>query len=423
MKKYLIIILVVGIVAILSLLFVFLPTIIGKFKQGEPQGEGPPEFGGKESPCIVAQGEWMPQKGECPSKNAELDAKCSEFCEKHPDCCGDRTEGERPFGGQERLLSLPSDGEILKLKRVYPETIKALNEGPNIYPREAGALEVMGDEWLEQVKAAGFNTIQVLLIRKKENGKLIFNDFNNSVLLNDIVAIKKHGMAVWVAMDLAGGQPGNETTIGNYDDFKLSFLDFVNKSAELMEKYKVEYFTAANEPDKPFKEQKDWSSAEVNGNLIDFFPASNAAAREKFSGKIISKITKTQNHTKQVLEASFKNIDIAGVDVGPPMDGKMSFAVYQEAFDEYQFFASLAEQAGLPWMSAEYWQSVFGVDIGFKFSNFVKENELKYAKVSFDAYLKAAPKGAGYVWNDWALFSLPQGEKTKKALSDFFGKF
>ena len=78
-----------------------------------------------------------------------------------------------------------------------------------------------------------------ILIGKKENEKLIFNEANNSVLLNDIVAIKKHGLAVWVALDIAGVPASGKTSLGNYSDFKASFLDFTKSSAELMEKYKV----------------------------------------------------------------------------------------------------------------------------------------------------------------------------------------
>ena len=413
MKKYWVIggagVIVIAAVVLGS---VFLPQIIGKFKQGGP------EMGGNGPECAsLAPGEWMPQQGECPSQNAELSAKCDEFCVKHPDCCGNREGGSGAFGGREKLFPLPSKKEIAGLKRIYPAIIKALNEGPNIYSRE-GASEIISDEKLEAIKAIGFNTIQVLLIGKKENGKLVFNEVNNSVLLNDIVAIKKHGLAVWVALDVAGVPTGGKESLGDYDDFKASFLDFTKKSAELMEKYKVEYFTSNNEPDKPFKEQKNWSAAEINKNLADFFPATNAAAREKFSGKLINKITQTQKHAKEVVEASFKNVDIAGVDVGPPMDGRMSFSSYKEAFGEYQSYALLAQAAGVPWMNAEYWQGDFE-----GYGNFTKNNQLKYAKVSFDAYLTIEPKGEGYVWNDFATFSLPQGEETKKALAEFFSKF
>lgn len=406
-KKYWIIIAVVVIIAVLG--FVFLPAIIGKIKQGGPAS---PSQGGPS--CSVAPGEWMPERGECPGTTAEKRAQCEEFCEKHPDCCGERGDGEHVFGGREIALPLPSDKEIAKLKRDYPTIIKVLNEGPNIYSR-SGEASIIKDEELEEIKSIGFNTIQVLLIGKKENGKLVFNDFNNSVLLNDIAAIKKRGLAVWVALDIAGGPASQKTELGDYSDFKSSFLDFTKKSAELMEKYKVEYFTPNNEPDKPFKEQKNWSATEINSNLADFFPATNAAAREKFKGKLINKITKTQNHAKEVLEASFKNVDIVGVDVGPPMDGKMSLANYKQAFGEYQFFASLAKEKGLPWMNAEYWQGDFG-----QYSAFAKANEVKYAKISFDAYLKTAPKGVGYTWNDFTTFSLPQGEEMKKALAEFF---
>jgi len=387
------------------------PGLVGKFKQGGPTGQGGP------GTCASLQaGEWTPEQGECPSTNAETSAKCEEFCVKHPDCCGDRTQGGQPFGGQEKILSLPSAWQIMNLKRSYPETIKALNEGPNIYTRSLEQ-KVISDEKLEAIKAVGFNTIQIMLIGKKENGQLVFNEANNAALLNDIVAIKKHGLAVWVALDIAGGKPGTANVLGNYSDFKASYLDFTKNSAELMEKYKVEYFTASNEPDKTFKEQKAWSVAEINSNLVDFFPATNVVAREKFSGKLINKITQTQRHTKEVVAASFKNVDIAGVDVGPPMDGRMSLADYKRELDEYQSYATVAEKAGVPWMNAEYWLGDFeGV------GEFAKQNELKYAQVSFDAYLKVSPKGAGYTWNDWNTFSLPQGEQMKQAMKEFLNK-
>ncbi|MDD5590001.1 MAG: hypothetical protein PHQ47_02405 [Candidatus Portnoybacteria bacterium] len=416
MKKYLII---AGVLVAVIIIGAFvLPPFVGRLTHEGPPGSGQPQ-GGPEGCASMQAGEWMPERDECPSQNAELSAKCDAFCVKHPDCCGDRTGGEQAFGGREKVLTLPSAWEIFKLKRNYPETIKALNEGPNIYSRQ-GASEIIGDEKLEAIKAVGFNAIQVLLIGKKDdNGKLVFNEVNNSVLLNDIVAIKKHGLAVWVALDIAGA-PTNagQNNLGKYADFKESFLAFTKESAELMEKYKVEYFTANNEPDKLFKEQKQWSAAEINANLADFFPATNAVAREKFKGKLINKITQTQRHPDEVVAASFKNVDIAGVDVGPSLDGRVGLAEYQKKFDEYQFYASLAQQAGVPWMNAEYWQGDF--DLGYY--DFAKQNELKYAQVSFNAYLKAAPKGQGYVWNDWATFSLPQGEATREALSDFFKK-
>jgi len=408
MKKYFIIAGVLVVVVIIGAFVV--PPLIGKFKGGGPQG-GPPG-------CASLQaGEWTPDKGECPSKMAELDAKCNEFCAKHPDCCGDRSGGDKSFGGQERLLTLPSAWDIFKLKREYPAVIKCLNEGPNIFSRE-GPAEVVGAEKLDAIKAAGFNTIQVLLIGKKDNGKLVFNDYNNSILLNDIVAIKKKGLAVWVALDVAGVPTEGGISLGAYDDFKASFLDFTKNSAKLMEEYKVEYLTAANEPDKPFKEQKQWSEAEINANLADFFLSVNAVSRENFKGKLINKITRTKEHAPEVLAASFKDVDIAGVDIGPAMDGGMSFTDYKARFSEYQFYASLAEAAGVPWMNAEYWQGDF--DQGY--FDFAQKNELKYAKVSFDAYLKTTPKGQGYVWNDWRTFSLPQGEQTKQAIKEFFSK-
>lgn len=393
------------------------PGIIGKFKQGGPAGD-PSGQGGQGTCASLVEGEWTPQQGECPSQNAELSAKCDEFCVKHPDCCGDRSQGGQPFGGREKIFTLPSAKVIAGLKRVYPSTIKALNEGPNIYTRE-GPSEILSDEKLEAIKAVGFNTIQVLLIGKKDDsGKLVFNEVNNSVLLNDIVAIKKHGMAVWVALDVAGVPTAGGVSLGDYDDFRASFLAFTKDSAELIEKYKVEYFTVANEPDKPFKEQKQWTKAEINANLVDFLPNMNEAARQKFNGKLINKITLSQAHAKEVLDASFKNVDIAGIDIGPFMGNGVSLAEYQKKFEEYQFYASLAKSAGVPWMNAEYWQG----DFEGGYSDFTKQNQVKYAQVSFDAYLKVAPKGLGYVWNDWSTFSLPQGEQMKQAMKEFLSK-
>ncbi|MDD5289822.1 MAG: hypothetical protein PHT40_01305 [Patescibacteria group bacterium] len=410
MKKLLIIIGIV-VVVIGAAGFFVLPKIAG-------QRQGGPGQGG--SPCAVAAGEWVPQRGECPGTGVEMRTKCNEFCEKHPDCCGERNENAGgSFGGREEILPLPADKVISRLKRNYPATIKALNEGPNIYTRE-GPAEIFSEEKLEKIKAIGFNTIQVLLIGKKENGQLVFNEVNNAVLLNDIVAIKKQGLAVWVALDIAGvpANMGVGNSLGDYEIFKASFLEFTKKSAELMEQYKVEYFTPNNEPDKPFKEQKNWSATEVNNNLADFLPATNAAAREKFSGKLINKITQAEHHAQKVIDASFQNVDIAGVDVGPAMDEHTNLTRYKEEFESYQYYATLAEKAGVPWMNAEYWQGDF--DSGY--SNFAKNNELEYSKISFDAYLKVVPKGKGYVWNDIRTFSLPQGEETKNALTEFFNK-
>ncbi len=409
MKKYWIII---GVVAVLSLVF------LGAGCAPKPGGPPPQAQQGGPS-CFVEAGEWTPQKGECPGTTPEARAKCNDFCAKYPSCCGERDESATgAFGGREEAPPLPSEKQVAGLKRNYPTIIKALNEGPNIYVRE-GKAEIISDEKLEAIKAVGFNTIQVLFIGKEENGKLVFNEVNNAVLLNDIVAIKKHGLAVWVALDIAGvpANIGKGDSLGDYDEFKSSFLDFTRKSAELMEKYQVEYFTPNNEPDKPFKEQKSWSAEEVNNNLADFMPATNAVAREKFHGKLINKITKAENHVKKVIDASFVNVDIAGLDVGPAMDVHTTLVGYKRDFGAYQYYAGLAEKAGLPWMNAEYWIGDFE-----GYTDFAKAHELEYSKVSFDAYLKAVPKGVGYTWNDFSTFSLPQGEATKKALAEFLSK-
>jgi hypothetical protein len=388
--------------------FLALPKIVDLVKQTSPSNQ---------SHCVVAPGEWEPARGECPGTTVEMRTKCNNFCEKHPECCGERNENAGgAFSGREEILPPPTNKVVSKLKRNYPATIKALNEGPNIYVRE-GKTEILSDEALQGIKSIGFNTVQVLLIGKKENGKLVFNDVNNAVLLNDIVAVKSNGLAVWVALDFAG-PPDAKTALGEYDELKSSFLDFTKISAELMEKYKVEYLTVNNELDRPFKEQKQWSAEEINNHLADLMPTANAVARREFNGKLINKITQTQNHAKKVLDASFQNVDIAGVDVGPPMNQKMSLSMYQAKFNEYQYYASLAEKAGVSWMNAEYWQGDFDSD----YDNFVKNHELTYAQISFDAYLQTVPKGVGYVWNDIRTLSLPQGEATKQALKIFFDR-
>lgn len=402
---------IIGIAAAAALViagFFILPKIVNQIKQ--------PSFP-EQARCTVAPGDWEPARGECPGDTVESRTKCNNFCEKYPECCGGRNENAGGmFGGREEILPLPTDKIVSKLKRNYPDTIKALNEGPNIYVRE-GRAEILSEETLAGIKAIGFNTIQVLLIGKKENGKLIFNEVNNAVLLNDIVAIKKSGLAVWVALDFAGS-PDVKTNLGDYQELKSSFLDFTKLSAKLMEKYKVEYLTVNNEIDKPFKEQKQWSAEEINNRLADLMPAAGAVARREFNGKLINKITQTQNHAQKVLDASLQNVDIAGVDVGPPMDRGMSLSMYRAKFNEYQYYASLAEKAGIPWMNAEYWQG----DFDAAYADFVAANELKYAQVSFDAYLRTVPKGVGYVWNDLRTFSLPQGEATKNALKQFFDR-
>jgi len=84
----------------------------------------------------------------------------------------------------------------------------------------------------------------------------------------------------------------------------------------------------------------------------------------------------------------------------------------------YQYYADLAEKAGVLWMNAEYWQyNYFEIP-----TEFVKQNQLKYAQAPFDAYLEVEPKGAGFTINDWSSFTLPQGEETRLAVKEFFEK-
>ena len=110
-------------------------------------------------------------------------------------------------------------------------------------------------------------------------------------------------------------------------------------------------------------------------------------------------------------------MDIAGVDVGAPME-LMSVEEYKEWFDDYQFYATAAQEKGIPWMNAEYWQYDFELSSP---SQFIKDNQAKYAKISFDAYLSTSPKGVGYVWNDFGTFSLePNGQATQQEIEKFF---
>jgi len=398
MKKWLII----AIVAILIIGFIGISFKLGFF--GPQQG----------FKCDTKEGEWVPQQGECDSP--EMKAKCDEFCEKHPNCCPG-WEGRKGDISVYYGLSWPSEKDIANLTRNYPETIKAINEGPNIYPKNFSTNAVINNKTLEQMKETGFNTVQIMLIADENGSEIVFNDRNNIVLLHNIIAIKKYGLAAWIVIDSTGT---HKTDLGTYEEFKKSFIDFVPLLSELMEKYKVEYLTVNNEPDKPFKEQTTWGSQDqIEKNIEDFLPLTNAAAREKFKGKLINKITLPRKHTSGVIEASFKNVDIAGVDVGPSMSAQMSHEIYKSEFDDYQFYATEAGKRNVSWMNAEYWQGDFQTEYG----EFVKNNELVYANISFNAYLAAIPKGVGYTWNEMAMFSLePNGEKTKNAIKEFFNK-
>jgi len=378
---------------------------------------GGPGTGGP--PCQTSSGEWVPAQGECPGSDAETQQKCNTFCDSHPDCCGERGGNESSYRWQ-TLLPLPSDAEIAALARNYPITIKAINEGPMIYSQN-GSAAVISDATLARMKDTGFNTVQIMLIGKKvANGTIVFNEENNAVLLNDVVAIKKSGMAVWVVLDMAGYADAASNPYASYAEFKPAYLNLVRLSAPLMDKYKVEYFTPCNEPDKYFKEQTQWGSADdINAYLEEFFPTMNAEARRNFDGKLIGKITQISKHDPKVVNASLAGVDIGGVDVGPNLDGAPTIDRYEQEFGDYQLYATAAAAKAVPWMNAEYWQGDFFVD----YSDHVKNNQLAYANVSFNAYLVVMPKGVGYTWNDFSTFSLqPQGEQTRLAIKEFFEK-
>ncbi|MFH0832018.1 MAG: hypothetical protein V1886_04115 [archaeon] len=363
-------------------------------------------------------GEWQPKQGEC--QNQEMQQKCDEFCSKYPSCCpGWQPRGEAGNYGQ-TILPLPSTEQIASLSRSYPATIKAINEGPLIYSKSEKQA-VISDEKLEKIKESGFNTIQIMLIGKWDNDKIIFNEANNAVLLNDIVTIKKKGIAVWVALSMAGGPPVPGVSLGeSYEKFKPAYLYLVGISSELMEQYKVEYLTVNNEPDKYFEEQTKWGSKEqVDTDLADFFVSTNALAVQKFQGKIINKLTQPKKRAQSVISASLQNADIAGIDVGPPISESMTIEKYKEHFEDYQFYADAAAAKGIQWMNAEYWQG----DFEAVYSQFTKEHQREYLEVSFDAYLAAVPTGGGYTYNDFSTFSLqPNGELTKQAIKAFFEK-
>ena len=390
----------------------------------QPQGErelvrdsserpgGPP--GGFQ--CSVQPGEWVPERGECPGTTSEMRTKCEEFCAKHKDCCAPGQEG-RDFGGRNNF-ALPESKDIAELTRSYPSTIKAINEGPAIYGQ--GQYELISDETVDLMKETGFNTIQLLTINDCTGEKCLMDETSKSVLLNDIVQAKKKGLAVWVATEFVNAPPGSDIKLPEYQKFKTIYLDFSREIGALMEQYQVEYLTVNNEPDLFLQEQTQWGSEEqISQYITKLMPLAVAAAKENFHGKIINKITQPQKRSAELLAASFKNADIAGVDVGPPMSAQLSYENYIKEFADYKYYATLAKKAGVPWMNAEYWQyNYFAIP-----TEFIKLNQLKYAQVSFNAYLAVEPKGAGYVWNDFRTFSLePNGEATQQEIKKFFGE-
>jgi len=382
------------------------------------RGSGPEQ--GMPPGCDLSSGEWAPQQGEC-QNNQSLQNQCNEFCSNHPECCpGWSANYTSSQGGPgQTILPLPSESEINSLTRNYVTIIKAIDEGPLIYQTLA-TQEIISDDELEKMKETGFNTVQVLLVGQWDGDELVFNDVNNAALLNDIVAIKKKGMAVWIALDSGLGNPNSENIFdGSYENYKSAFMDFVTISFELMEKYKVEYLTVNNEEDMFFSFQNNWGDAsQINNNLIDFFPATNKLAKEIFNGKLINKMTQPRERTEEFLSATFKNVDIAGVDVGPFLGETTSLSDYKEQFNDYQFYATKAAAAGVPWMNAEYWLANFG-----EATNYQKNNQLEYATIPFDYYTNTIPEGAGYTYNEFASFSWePQGEQTRLAMKDFLEK-
>ncbi len=316
-------------------------------------------------------------------------------------------------------FTLPSGKEKASLARKYPAMIKAINEGPAIYGQGGpGSQGSITDENLLKMKEAGFNTVQVVVTPEQQGGKFQIDAYSKSVLLNDIVKIKKANLAVWAALSYAQG-PAPEQKIGAYSKFKAPFLAFIKDVSKEMEEYKIEYLSVHNEPDLVFPRQ-GWSKAEVKNTLVDFFPSANAAAREEFKGKIINKVTDLDYlaQNQDVLNAALENMDIAAIDVGPPPT-QMGLESYKKEFDRYQKFATLAKEKNMPWMVGEYWMTDY-----FQTPNsYVKENQLSLAQASFDAYLKTMPKGVGYTWNDFSAFALkPNGEATRQLIKNFFSK-
>ena len=359
-------------------------------------------------------GEWSPDK-DTDCRSPEFQQKCDEFCFRHPQYCPGWEGPHQPKEYSRATLSLPAETEVSSLSRNYPTAIKCINEGPAIYQQKQ--FEIIPDETLDKIKETGFNTLQMLTINDCTGEKCVMDESSKILLLNDIVKAKQKGLAVWVATELVNAPPGSKIKLPDYGKFKTSYLEFCREIGELMEKYKVEYVTVNNEPDLFLQEQTQWGSKEqIDQYIIEIMPLANAAVKEKFTGKVINKITQPRKRSAEVLAASFKNVDIAGVDVGPPF---MSYDIYVKEFADYQYYASLAEQAGRPWMNAEYWlYNYFETP-----TDLIKENQLKNAQVSFDAYLKTIPKGVGYTWNDWSSFSVePNGEASRNGIKKFFGE-
>jgi len=401
---------IIGIVIVAIVIMGFSAFELFNHKIGGP-GPG-------ENLCPSLQiGEWIPAQGECPGSTQESITKCEDFCSNHPDCCTKEGSTEK-FGGQ-NLMELPTQEDISILTRNYPSVIKAINEGPAVYG-QGHRFEVISDEKLNQMKETGFNTIQILIIDDCTEETCVMDESSKVLLLNDIVKAKQKGFAIWVALEFINAPPGSNKKLPAYEVFKPAYLELCRESGELLEQYKVEYFTVNNEPDLFFQEQTQWGTEqEIDKHVAEMFVLANTATKEKFNGKMINKITQTKKRPQETIDASFKNVDIAGIDVGPPVDEDFGLDVYKSEFDEYQFYASQAEKAGVPWMVGEYWTSNY-----FENANdYVKNNQHILANLSFNAYLKVTPKGVGYSWNDFSSFSIqPNGEATRLAVKEFFTK-
>lgn len=396
----------------LIILIFLLFFIIGCSQQTREQGG--PLF--KEMPCPIEPEEWHPEQGDCPGVTPESQLKCEEFCAKYPNCCL-KKEGESKFGGQ-KIIELPSKEEISALTRNYPSIIKAVNEGPAIYGK--GQYEIFSDAKLEKMKETGFNTIQFLIIDDCTKEKCVMDESSKSILLNNIVKAKQKGFAAWVALEFINAPPGSEEKLPDYVIFKPAYLELCREAGKLLEEYKVEYYTVNNEPDLFLQEQTQWGTkTDIDKYVAEMFVLSNTAAKENFNGKMINKITKVKVRPQETIDASFKNADIASIDVGPPASKQMGLEGYKTDFEEYQFYASQAQTAGVQWMVGEYWASDFMEDA----SDYVKQNQKELAQVSFDAYLAVSPKGIGYSWNEFSKLEIqPNGEATRLALKEFFKK-
>jgi len=168
-----------------------------------------------------------------------------------------------------------------------------------------------------------------------------------------------------------------------------------------------------------FNLQTTWGSkSQINTNLIDFYPATIELARKSFNGKIINKMTGPDIRTPEFLAATFENVDIAGVDVGPYIGDNFDMSIYKEGLEGFKIYAAKAAAAGVPWMDAEYWLSDFGESRAAP-----EEHQLECVNAAFDAYLAATPKGVGFTYNEFATFSWqPDGEQTRLAMKEFLGK-